>query len=120
MLFNLLNIALFIGCFILASALHSAAKKNYFSRFGRVDYWFSLLIYLVAVERLMSILQWQTVGQLIMGFQLFVCFRLITLMRQVMPEVFDSPINKVLFEPRTREEIYEQVQREKAVILAVK
>ena len=117
MLFNLLNISLFIGCFILANALHTASKKDTETRFEQVDFLFACLIYLFSFERLAAVLEWSNVGMLMMGFQLYMCVRLIICLRNVMPNIFDNGINKYLFVPRSKEQIREQVLAERGVVL---
>ena len=113
MLFNLLNISLFIGCFILANALHTASRKDVETRFTQVDFLFACLIYLFSFERLTTVLEWQNVSMLIMGFQLCMCVRLIICLKTVMPNIFDNSINKFLFVPRSKDEIREQVLSER-------
>ena len=113
MTFNLLNITLFIGCFLIANLLHRIAKKSEYSRFQQSDFLLAILLYLFSFERLMALLNLSSLGMVIMGIEIFICIKLLLSLKQIVPEMFNLGINNETFIARTREQIRQQIIQER-------
>ena len=116
MIYFVIDVTLGIGLIVAASYLLAAALKRHDPKFGRIDFLFAYLTYLVGITKILNVLDFQNVKYTVLGVEIVIVFRLIIVMRKLIPEAMKEPTRAKLVEEvkaRTRKEIYDEIMNER-------
>lgn len=115
MIFSLLSIILLLACFIMGNALYSVFKNPRDFKFQNVSFLFACLMYTFCFQVLMVLLELSNFSLLLMGTQLYICIKIIISMVHKSPKIFESGLNKHIFIARSKDQIRNQIIRERLI-----
>ncbi len=113
MFFNLLHIILFIGCLVLGNTFYTLSKIHESSKFQNLGFLLSYFFYLISLELLLLILNWTNLLFLIVGIHTIITIKLIYCIAKSSAENFQSAIDECVFSARSKEEIHQQIMKER-------